>query len=131
MPDYSVIRLNAETLFSQFKHFSFLFIQATKSSHFVKHWIADIVWNHKNQGINLESHSLIRRSWKVWDPPKINGPIALMDKIQSHPAHKLQDDNFDNLIKKLIYPTLRGYSSMDPETGHGIPSTSQKVRLDF
>ena len=64
----------------------------TFSSHYVKYWIADFVWNHimfdvrlnayikRTSGINLEGPSLIRRSQKVWDlpPPKKNGPIAPM-----------------------------------------------------
>ena len=61
----------------------------TFSSHFVKFRISDFVRNLKmfdvrlndnikhTSGINLEGPSLIRRSRKVWDPPK-NGPIAPM-----------------------------------------------------
>ena len=63
-------------------------------SHYAKYWIADFVWNHimfdvrlnadikHTSGNNLESPSLIRRSQKVWDPPK-NGPIAPMPRNKS------------------------------------------------
>ena len=35
----------------------------------------------RTSGINLEGPSLIRRSRKVWDPPK-NGPIAPMNAVE-------------------------------------------------
>ena len=51
-------------------------------------------------GINLEGPSLIRRSQKVWDPPK-NGPIAPMWQDMSHSTH-LQNTNFIKPYSKEV-----------------------------